>query len=153
MKKKEGQVTRLIRQANKAYRKKIPILPGIIIRIVRVLFSCDIPYQTEIGKGTVFIHNGLGTVIHEKTKIGKYNKIMQNVTIGGRNGRGAPIIGDFCFIGAGACVMGDIKIGDNVIIGANAVVTKSIPSNAVVAGIPAKIIKEVDKEMINKFKN
>lgn len=120
---------------------------------MRVFFACEIPYQANIGIGTEFVHNGLGVVIHEEAQIGKYNKIMQNVTIGGRNGRGAPKIGDYCFIGAGACILGDIKIGNNVMIGANSVILKDIPDNVVVVGIPGEIKKEIDHKLIGEFKN
>lgn len=61
-----------------------------------------------------------------------------------------PIIGDNCFIGPGAKVFGKIKIGNNVAIGANAVVNKDVPSNVTVAGVPAKIINEVGT--VGKFK-
>lgn len=68
---------------------------------------------------------------------------MQQVTIGssrGGNRSGYPIIGSNVFIGCGAKVLGNVCIGNNVIIGANAVVTKDIPDNAVVGGVPARII-------------
>lgn len=53
-------------------------------------------------------------------------------------------IGDWVFMGAGSCVLGPVRIGDNVIIGANSVVTTDVPSNVVVAGVPASIVKELD---------
>ena len=52
-----------------------------------------------------------------------------------------PIIGDNVFIGAGAKILGDITIGDNCVIGANSVVVKSVPSNSIVAGVPAKVLR------------
>ncbi len=132
---------RSYRCAHRLYKKRIPILPGFISRLIRVLFSCDLPYKTEIGEGTVFAHNGLGCVVNEDAKIGKYCKILQNVTIGGRDGRRPPIICDNVLIGAGACVLGDITIGKGAKIGANAVVLKDVPAGATVVGIPAKQIK------------
>lgn len=63
------------------------------------------------------------------------------VCIGQSSPDGAPMIGDNVFIGLSSKVMGHIKIGNNVIIAPNAVVTKDVPDNAVVAGVPAKIIK------------
>lgn len=69
--------------------------------------------------------------------------IGQNVTIGGKSGwYEVPIIGDNVEINAGARIIGPIRIGNNVIIGANAVVVKDVPDKCIVAGIPAKIIKE-----------
>jgi serine O-acetyltransferase len=67
--------------------------------------------------------------------------IGQCVTIGGKSGwYEVPIIGNNVEINAGARILGPVKVGDNVVIGANAVVTKDVPSNCVVAGVPAKII-------------
>lgn len=60
---------------------------------------------------------------------------------GGRNGESGPCVGKNCVIGAGACILGNIKIGDNVNIGANAVVLEDIPDNCTAVGVPARIIK------------
>ena len=108
-----------------------------------MIFSCELPYNCELGEGTIFIHNGLGCVIHPNAQIGKNVKIYQNVTIGGRN-NGVPHIGDNVSIFAGACILGDVQIGDNAQIGANAVVIHDVPDNAVVVGVPAKVIKFVE---------
>lgn len=105
-------------------------------------FGCQIPFETNIQEG-FFITHLIGTVINRKAKIGKNANISHNVTIGQTNrGRkkGVPIIGDNVFIGAGAVVIGNIKVGNNVAIGANSVVTDDIPDNAVVVGIPARIV-------------
>jgi serine acetyltransferase len=118
------------------------IISFFVRGIMRVIFACDIPYKTKIGKGTVFPHHALGIVIHPYAIIGENCKIEQNVTIGGRSGITVlPVIGDNVMIGAGALVLGPVKIGDNVQIGAGAVVVNDIPENCVVTGIPAKIIK------------
>lgn len=73
-------------------------------------------------------------------QIGKGCTIYQEVTIGQNKGK-YPIIGDNVIIYPGAKVIGDIKVGSNAIIGANAVVTADVPDNAIVAGIPAKVLK------------
>ncbi|GAB1475506.1 hypothetical protein MASR2M70_03380 [Bacillota bacterium] len=86
------------------------------------------------------IHGGLGVVIHAKSRIGENTKIYQNVTIGGREGRGHPIIGENVYIGAGACILGGITIEDNAKIGANAVVLADVPKGGIAVGVPAKII-------------
>lgn len=72
--------------------------------------------------------------------MGRNCMVNQRVTIGWNNG--IPTIGNNVWISAGAKVLGPITIGDDVIIGANAVVTKDIPSHSMVAGIPAKVIKK-----------
>lgn len=122
------------------YLKRISLLPQILMRLIRILFSCDLPYTVKLGENVVLAHNGLGVVIHQDAIIGSNTKICQNVTIGEKNGSNScPKIGNNVFIGTGAAVMGDIEIGDNSMIGANAVVIDSVPPNAIVVGIPAKI--------------
>ena len=107
-------------------------------------FCCDFKIKTEIGKG-LHIPHPLGIVINGKAKIGNNCTIMQQVTIGNKlNDDNIPIIGNNVFIGAGAKIIGNIKIEDNVIIGANSVVTKSISKNCIVAGIPARIIRKIN---------
>ena len=138
---KEKKITRYFRKANWCWKHHIPVLPGLIMRVCRVIYSIDLPYTCEIGKNVVFQHNGLGCVIHSRAVIGEGTEIYQNVTIGGRNGRGHPIIGKNVFIGAGACILGGITIGDNAIIGANSTVIEDVPEGGVVVGNKAKLIK------------
>lgn len=94
-------------------------------------------------------YGGIGVVIHSKCTIGRNVVIGQHVTIGGGNSKypGVPNIGDNVKISHGAIVFGGITIGTNVTIGANAVVNKSVPDNAIVAGITAKVlrIKNIDE--------
>lgn len=87
-----------------------------------------------------------GIIVGGKSIVGENCHIGQHVTIGGNlgkkiNGRSQPIIGKNCYICANSVVVGPIEIGDNVIIGAGSVVTKSIPSNVVAAGNPCVILK------------
>ncbi|WP_368236485.1 serine acetyltransferase, partial [Clostridium perfringens] len=105
-----------------------------------------IPYTAEIGVGTEFAYGGIGVVIHDKSIIGENCIIGQGITIGGRGIHGGPpIIGNNVFIGAGSRLIGDFKIGDFAQIGVNSVVIKEVPEYSVVAGIPARIIKRLDK--------
>lgn len=143
---REKKVTRYFRKANWLWKHHVPFLPGFIMRLCRVLYSCDLPYTCKIGKGVVFQHNGLGCVIHSRAEIGDGTEIYQNVTIGGRNGRGHPVIGKNVFIGAGACVLGGIVIGDNSVIGANATVIDDVPANSVVVGPKANVVKLRDEK-------
>ena len=131
------------RLANWLYRHHIPFLPKLFWRIMYVLFNSSLPASCTIGKGTVLAYGGIGIVIHARAVIGRNCMIGQNITIGGKSGwYEVPVIGDNVHISAGARILGPIRIGNNVIIGANAVVVKDVPDNCIVAGIPAKIIKE-----------
>lgn len=124
------------------FRYKIPIIPKIIKLFIFLIYNSSIPFEAEIGKGSTFGYGGIGVVIHKNTIIGENCVISQQVTIGGRSGiNGIPVIGNNIYIGAGARILGKIHIGDNSVIGANAVVIKDVPENAVVAGVPAKIIR------------
>lgn len=130
----------LFRFAYWLHTKKIPIIPAIIQRSIRIIYSCEIPYYSKIGKKVIFVHNGLGVVIHPEAEIGDETKIYQNVSIAGRNGRGVPKIGKRVFIGAGACILGSVSVGDDAVIGANAVVISDVPKGATAVGVPARII-------------
>ena len=108
-----------------------------------LLFNSSVPASCVLGKGTKFAYGGIGVVIHARAIVGENCLIGQNVTIGGKSGwYEVPIIGDNVEISAGARIIGPVKIGNNVIVGANAVVVKDVPDNCIVAGVPAKIIKE-----------
>lgn len=115
--------------------------------ILRTLFSFEVSGTVSIGTNVEFVHNGLGCVIHPKTVIGSNVSIYQNTTLGGNTkiidgeitNIGAPIIKDNVTICAGACVLGPIIIGENVVIGANAVVTRDVPPNSLAYGNPMKI--------------
>lgn len=88
----------------------------------------------------MIIHHGYSTVIFAE-RIGKNFQVWQNVTIG-RNGKGkSPILGNNIKVHAHSIIIGEIEIGNNVIIGAGSVVTKSVPSNCTIVGNPARIIK------------
>ena len=100
-------------------------------------FGCN-----DIGGG-LFIEHGFSTIITCKY-IGTNCWINQQVTIGFSREGASPTIGNNVQIKAGAKVIGNVTIGDDVIIGANAVVTKDIPSHSIAVGVPAKVIKRRD---------
>lgn len=112
----------------------------------------QLPLLTKIEEGLLFCHFSC-IVIAQSVNIGKNVSIHQGVTIGRIfNGKysGVPTIGDNVVIFSGAKVLGNIKVGDNAVIGANAVVTRDVPANAVVAGVPAKIISTDSSKCFNK---
>ena len=105
-------------------------------------YGIQIPWNTRIGKG--FYIGPFGTiVINGATIIGDNVNISHGVTIGQSNRgskKGTAIIGNEVYIGPGAKIIGHVVIGNNVAIGANAVVTKDVPDNACVVGVPARVI-------------
>jgi serine O-acetyltransferase len=114
----------------------------LVWRVILLIVGIEIYGKTEIGMGLKINHFGQ-IFINPKTIIGKNCLIYNGVTIGNKKFEGgeSPIIGNDVKIGAGAKVLGEIKIGDNVGIGANSVITKSVEKNKIIAGNPAKIIK------------
>lgn len=92
--------------------------------------------------GGLIIQHGFATIISAKS-IGCNCKIYQQVTIGYNHQLEAPIIGNNVEVCCGAKIIGGVHIGDNVIVGANSVVVHDIPSNSIVAGIPAKVIRSI----------
>lgn len=128
---------------------RIPVLRHILIaigaiwhKLITVLIGIELPKGANIGVGLYIVHSGC-IVLHPDVVIGEYCTLSHDVTIGlgGRGEKlGCPKIGDRVYIAPGAKIFGAITIGNDVAIGANAVVTKDLPDNAVAVGIPAKII-------------
>lgn len=138
IKRAELQGILLYRLAHVFYLDKNEYAAELCSNLGRFLSGFEIYYSAEIGNG-LKINHGLGTVIGARTKIGDNVLIHQGVTFGDRNG-GRPVIKDNVIIYAGAKILGNIEICENVIIGANSVCLISIPKNKTVVGVPAKII-------------
>lgn len=138
-----------------ASKYKNSILKYLLFRKM-IKFGIEIHPGTKIGKGFYIGHWG-GIVINPSVVIGENCNISQGVTIGVVNGGkkvGTPIIGDRVYIGPGVKIIGNIKIGNDVSIGANAVVVSDVPDGVTVGGIPAKIISQNDSSSyINRIYN
>jgi serine O-acetyltransferase len=102
-------------------------------RFWSVVTGADIPLNCQIGGGLLIPHPN-GIVIHPGAAIGVNCLIFQQVTIGSRSGPGLPVIGGHVDIGAGAKILGNVRIGDHARIGANAVVTKSVAPQGTAVG-------------------
>ncbi|MFH1245698.1 MAG: serine O-acetyltransferase [Candidatus Omnitrophota bacterium] len=123
-----------------------------IQRFTEIFTGISIPPTVVIGKGLMIEHFG-GIVINSNTKIGDYCTISHCVTIGNKKPGGkSPVLGNNVYICVGAKVLGDIYIGENSIIGANAVALESVPANSVAAGVPARVIKTIkNKEAFSEL--
>ncbi|BDA77103.1 serine acetyltransferase [Leptospira kobayashii] len=125
------------------YQIKVPLLPRMINYFSRFLTGIDIHPGAKIAKG-VFIDHGTGVVIGETAEVGTGSLIFQGVTLGGtgkESGKRHPTIGKNVVIGAGAKILGNILIEDNVRVGAGSVVMRNVPSGSTVVGIPGKVVK------------
>lgn len=128
-------------------KKLLFLLSRFVLKHYSYKYGFDITYRTPIGPGLSIAH--IGYIVIGAEKIGSNCFLRPGVVIG-RNLSGnleTPIIGDNVHLGVGCKVTGPIRIGNNVIIGANAVVTRDVSSNSVVGGIPAKKIKDL-KEIV-----
>lgn len=131
------------RIAHRLHAWRVPFLPRVISQIARLFTGVEIHPAAKIGK-CFFIDHGMGVVIGETSEIGDYVTLFQGVTLGGtgkERGKRHPTLGDHVVVGAGAKILGGIKIGDKVKIGANSVILKSVPPNSTVIGVPGRIVK------------
>lgn len=137
----------LYRLSRALWQCKIPFLPLILTRLAQSLFAVDISYQADLGPGIVIVH-GFGVVVGGLTKIEGDCCLFHGVTLGDRGSEwvsstrtdGHPTVGRGVMFGAGAKVLGPIRVGDNSVIGANAVVIHDVPPNSIVAGVPGRVI-------------
>ncbi len=129
--------------------KRIPFLPRALSQVARFITGIEIHPGAAIGS-SLFIDHGMGVVIGETTEIGDHVTLFQGVTLGGtgkQRGKRHPTIGSHVVVGAGAKVLGPIRIGDYVKIGANAVVLQDVPDHSTVVGIPGKIVRIKDERV------
>lgn len=128
----------LFRLASWSKSKRIPLIAGLIQRLLFLFYGLEISPGVDVDGG-LYIAHPQGTVI-SAARIGRNCTLIAAVTIGMRNEWAFPTIGDNVFIGAGARVLGGIHIGDGATIGANAVVIKDVPAGATAVGVPARLI-------------
>ena len=129
------------------YYKKfhpIGIIANLYLKRLTYKYGYQIPKSVKIGKGFLIMHFG-HLVVNSKSIIGNNCSLYHGVTIGAtfRGAKvGVPVLGNEVWVGAGAVIVGGIKIGDNVLIAPNSYVNFNVPSNSVVVGNPAKIISK-----------
>ncbi|HAR62745.1 MAG: serine O-acetyltransferase [Candidatus Margulisiibacteriota bacterium] len=131
----------------------LPFFPRLISQISRFLTGIEIHPGAKIGK-YFFIDHGMGVVIGETAEIGDNVIIYHQVTLGGtgkEKGKRHPTVGNNVIIGAGAKVLGAIKIGNNCKIGADAVVIKDVPNNSTIVGDIGRIVSKKDKNQLLDF--
>ena len=143
------------RVANFFYLAKFDLVARFISQFSRFLTGIEIHPGAKIGKN-LFIDHGMGVVIGETSEIGNNVTIYHMATLGGiapsinsnsqRQVKRHPTLGDCVVVGSGAQILGPVMIGANTKVGANAVVTKDVPENAVMVGIPAKNVGTATKE-------
>jgi serine O-acetyltransferase len=135
------------RLAHKLYRWNVPLLPRLISQISRFFTGIEIHPGARIGR-RFFIDHGMGVVIGETTEIGDDVLLYQGVTLGGtgnETGKRHPTLGNNVVVGTGAKVLGNIRIGNHVRIGAGSVVVHPVPDNSTVVGVPGRVVRIRDE--------
>ncbi len=130
------------------YKIHLFFIARLISQVSRHFTGIEIHPGAQIGK-SFFIDHGMGVVVGETAIIGDNVLLYQGVTLGGtglEKGKRHPTIGNNVVIGTGAKVLGNITVGDNSYIGANAVVIKDVPPNSTVVGVPGRITKQDGKK-------
>ncbi|AZB73618.1 serine O-acetyltransferase [Synechococcus elongatus PCC 11801] len=130
------------RVAHWLYQQRLPVIPRLLSHLSRLLTGVEIHPGARLGQG-IFIDHGMGVVIGETAIVGDYCLIYQGVTLGGtgkQSGKRHPTLANNVVVGAGAKVLGNIQIGENVRIGAGSVVLRDVPSDCTVVGIPGRVI-------------
>lgn len=131
--------TLLFRLSQWLAKAHLGIFSFILVKLNSFFTNATIGHGAQIGPGFVILHS-TGVVIHKSVRAGRDLIIEHEVTLGCAH-RQAPILGSNIYIGAGAKIIGGARVGNNVKIGANAVVVKDIPDGATAVGVPARVIK------------
>lgn len=129
----------LYRAAQWCREHRLGVLEALLAKANDVCTQCLIGRGTEFGPGFVIVHSN-GIVINGRVRGGRDVVIEHQVTIGAEKAL-SPVLGDDVFIGAGAKIVGPVRIGSHVRIGANAVVVKDVPDHATVVGVPARVVR------------
>jgi serine O-acetyltransferase len=119
---------------------------AVLYKLVEWLCGISLPYTVLLGRRVRIWHHG-GMILHAEA-IGDDVHIRHNTTFGVariHQNEELPVIGNRVDIGCGACVLGKVRVGDDAVIGANAVVIHDVPAGAVVAGVPARVVRGVPK--------
>lgn len=121
-------------------RKPFSMLYKFSYKLIQVITGIELPCEAEVGHGFVIDHFG-GIVVSGYARFGNNCRIRNGVVVGLSRVEDpcAPVIGDNVDIGAGAKILGPIRIGNNVLIGANAVVVRDVPDDSIAVGVPAII--------------
>lgn len=119
--------------------RRLAPLSWLVSRVNAHLSHIVIGRSADIGPGLVILHS-FGTVINSSVRAGRNLVLEHGVTIGAEKGR-SPVLGDNVFIGAGAKVLGGVRVGSDVKIGANAVVVTDLPDGATAVGVPARVVR------------
>jgi serine O-acetyltransferase len=124
-----------------ALRWRIPGVNHLLRLVQTVFFGIELGKDITLGHGVFFVHP-IGIVVGGDARVGDRVRFMGSNTVGTARDGGCPVIEDDVVLGAGARVLGPIRVGRSAVIGANAVVLSDIPAGCVAAGMPARVVKD-----------
>jgi serine O-acetyltransferase len=131
------------RVSHALHEARVPLLPGMLANLMKMLTGVEIHPAARIGRG-LFIDHGSGVVIGETAEVGDHVTMYQGVTLGGTGfarGKRHPTVGDRVMIGSGAKLLGPVVVGARSKIGANSVVIHDVPADATVVGNPGHPVR------------
>ncbi len=123
-----------------ARRWRVPLVNHLLRRVQSVVFGIELGNDIELGPGVFFVHP-VGIVVGGTARVGARVRFMGSNTVGTAKDNGCPVIEDDVVVGAGARVLGPVRVGARAVIGANAVVLADIPPDGVAVGIPARVVR------------
>ncbi len=149
------QAVLLYRLSHWLYQHGRTYLAWTIARLGQSLTGAEIEFNAEIGPGLFIAHPG-GIVVGRGTRLGRHTTLFQGVTFGARSWhpdeiRRFPAAGDSCFFCAGAAVLGGIRIGNDCVVAAGAVLEQDMPDGALAKGVPASILPDKGRELLQSW--
>ena len=132
------------------WNHRMRLLSRWLSQVARLLTGIEIHPAAQIGR-RLFIDHGMGVVIGETTVIGDDVTLYQGVTLGGtgkEKGKRHPTIGNGVVVGAGARILGNIRVGDNCRVGAGSVVLRDVPDNSTIVGVPGHIVLRAGQRVV-----
>ena len=122
-----------------ARRLRIPLLNHLLRRVQTMVFGIELGNDIELGPGIFFVHP-VGIVVGGSARVGARVVFMGSNTVGTAKDNGCPVLEDDVVVGAGARILGPVRVGARSVVGANAVVLADVPADSVVVGIPARVV-------------
>ncbi len=128
-----------------ALRWHVPGVNHLLRRVQTVFFGIELGKQITLGRGIFFVHP-IGITVGGDSRVGDRVRFMGGNTVGTARGEGHPVLEDDVIVGAGARILGPVRVGARAVIGANAVVLTDVPADSVAVGLPAKVIGRRDAQ-------